>query len=55
MDDRLQVSEYRYVTDLVIHDVVPNGLCPLGASNLTAAPHNPGDGECDPVVGQGAQ
>ncbi|WP_395690404.1 isopeptide-forming domain-containing fimbrial protein [Nocardioides sp.] len=47
----VQVSEYRYVTDLVIHDVSPNGLCPLGATNLT---HDPTaqDAECDPVAGK---
>ena len=48
----VQVSEYRYVTDLVIHDVVPNGLCPLGSTNLTQSP-NAQDAECDPVSGKG--
>ena len=47
----VQVSEYRYVTDLVIHDVTPNGLCPLGGSNLTQAP-TAQDDECDPVTGR---
>ncbi|MGB0099122.1 MAG: hypothetical protein WBP61_02455, partial [Nocardioides sp.] len=48
----LQVSEYRYVDDVVVHDVVPNGLCPLGGTNLTQSP-NAQDAECDPVAGKG--
>lgn len=48
----LQVSEYRYVDHVVIHDVVPNGLCPLGAGNLTTG-NSAGDSECDPVAGKG--
>lgn len=48
----LQVSEYRYVDHVVIHDVVPNGLCPLGATNLTTG-NSAGDAECDPVPGRG--
>ena len=49
----VQVSEYRYVTDLVIHDVSPDGLCPLSATlNLT---HNPNaqDAECAAAPGKG--
>jgi uncharacterized repeat protein (TIGR01451 family)/fimbrial isopeptide formation D2 family protein len=46
----LQVSEYRWLTNVSIHDVVPNGLCPLGATNLA---HDPGgqDDECAPTGG----
>ena len=47
----LQVSEYRYVDHVVIHDVVPNGLCPLGSSNLTTG-NSASDAECDPVSGK---
>ena len=32
-----QVSEYRYLNDVQIHDVLPNGLCPLGAKNYEDA------------------
>ncbi len=46
----LQVSEYRFVNDVVIHDVVPNGLCPLGPTNLTHATSG-SDSECAPVSG----
>ncbi|WP_345528230.1 isopeptide-forming domain-containing fimbrial protein [Nocardioides endophyticus] len=46
----LQVSEYRWLTDVSIHDVVPNGLCPLGATNLAHTP-NGQDSECGPTGG----
>lgn len=48
----LQVSEYRFVEDIVITDVVPNGLCPLGGFNLTTG-NSASDAECDPVGGKG--
>ncbi len=46
----LQTSEYRTVDDVVIHDVLPNGLCPLGSQNY----ENPSDtkSECNPVAGK---
>jgi uncharacterized repeat protein (TIGR01451 family)/fimbrial isopeptide formation D2 family protein len=47
----LQVSEYRYVDDVVIRDTVPNGLCPLGATNLTTQ-NDASDAECAPVAGR---
>lgn len=47
----LQASEYRWLTDVVIHDVVPDGLCPLGTSNLTFDPSGT-DSECAPVGGK---
>lgn len=47
----LQVSEYRFLDDVVIHDVVPNGLCPLGPTNLTHATSG-SDSECAPVAGK---
>jgi fimbrial isopeptide formation D2 family protein/uncharacterized repeat protein (TIGR01451 family) len=48
----VQVSEYRSVDDVTIHDVVPDGLCPLGPVN---AEHTPpaARAECDPVAGKG--
>ncbi|HEX3738060.1 MAG TPA: isopeptide-forming domain-containing fimbrial protein [Solirubrobacterales bacterium] len=47
----LQVSEYRYLDNVVIHDTIPNGLCPLGPENYA---HNPigDDSECAPVAGK---
>ena len=47
----MQVSEYRFLNDVTIHDVVPDGLCPLGPVNET---HNTSgdDSECDPVAGK---
>ena len=46
----IEVSEYRYVDNVRIHDVVPNGLCPLGPVNYT---HNTSgdDSECAPLAG----
>ncbi len=46
----MQTSEYRTVDDVVVHDVLPNGLCPLGSKNY----ENPVDqkAECDPVTGK---
>jgi uncharacterized repeat protein (TIGR01451 family)/fimbrial isopeptide formation D2 family protein len=37
-------SEYRYNTAAVVTDTVPNGLCPLNTTNLTAS------AECEPDV-----
>lgn len=47
----LQVSEYRYVDNVTIHDVVPNGLCPLGPENY-AHEASGEDSECAPVSGK---
>jgi uncharacterized repeat protein (TIGR01451 family)/fimbrial isopeptide formation D2 family protein len=47
----LQVSEYRWLTDVSIHDVVPNGLCPLGTTNLAHSP-DAQDNECGPTGGK---
>jgi uncharacterized repeat protein (TIGR01451 family)/fimbrial isopeptide formation D2 family protein len=47
----LQVSEYRYVDHVVIRDTVPNGLCPLDASNRTTG-NSASDAECDPTAGK---
>jgi large repetitive protein len=38
----LNSSEYRYNTGAVVTDTVPNGLCPLSSTNLTAS------SECEP-------
>ncbi len=38
----LHSSEYRYNTDAVVTDTVPNGLCPLSSTNLTSS------SECEP-------
>lgn len=46
----LDTSEYRSVRDGVVTDTLPNGLCPLGATNLTRTP-NGRDAECAPVSG----
>ena len=35
-------SEYRYNTEVEVEDTVPNGLCPLSSTNLTASE------ECEP-------
>jgi large repetitive protein len=40
----LNSSEYRYNTDAVVTDTVPNGLCPLSSTNLSS----PLSGECEP-------
>lgn len=45
-----ETSEYRSVRDATVTDTLPNGLCPLGATNLTRTP-NARDVECDPVGG----
>lgn len=47
----LQVSEYRYVDHVVIRDTVPNGLCPLGTTNLTTG-NSATDAECAPTAGK---
>ena len=46
-----QTSEYKFVDDATVTDTLPNGLCPLGATNLA---HNADadDAECNPVGGQ---
>ncbi len=46
----IEVSEYRYVDDVRIHDVVPNGLCPLGPVNYTHETSGD-DSECAPLAG----
>jgi uncharacterized repeat protein (TIGR01451 family)/fimbrial isopeptide formation D2 family protein len=40
----LNSSEYRYNTDAVVTDTVPNGLCPLSSTNLSS----PASSECEP-------
>ncbi|HTR75117.1 MAG TPA: isopeptide-forming domain-containing fimbrial protein [Solirubrobacterales bacterium] len=47
----LQVSEYRYLNNVVIKDEVPDGLCPLGEKNYTRETYGD-DSECDPVSGK---
>lgn len=47
----LQVSEYRFVDHVVVRDTVPNGLCPLGTTNLTTG-NSGSDGECAPTSGK---
>lgn len=47
----LQVSEYRYVDHVVIRDTVPDGLCPLGTTNLTTGT-SATDAECAPTAGK---
>lgn len=47
----LQVSEYRYVDHVVVRDTVPDGLCPLGTTNLTTG-NSPSDAECAPTAGK---
>lgn len=47
----LQVSEYRYVDHLVVRDTVPDGLCPLGTTNLTTG-NSSTDAECAPTAGK---
>jgi uncharacterized repeat protein (TIGR01451 family)/fimbrial isopeptide formation D2 family protein len=46
-----ETSEYKYVDDATITDTLPNGLCPLGASNFTHQPASAdgSDSECDPT------
>nr|WP_246851464.1 isopeptide-forming domain-containing fimbrial protein [Patulibacter sp. SYSU D01012] len=46
----VQTSEYRTVRDIVVDDVLPNGLCPLGATNLEGGGQR--STECDPVAGE---
>ena len=36
----------------MIHDVVPDGLCPLGSANLAHRPLTSTDDECDPTAGK---
>jgi uncharacterized repeat protein (TIGR01451 family)/fimbrial isopeptide formation D2 family protein len=40
----LNSSEYRYNTEAVVTDTVPNGLCPLSSTNLSS----PLSSECEP-------
>lgn len=47
----LQVSEYRYVDHVVVRDTVPDGLCPLGTTNLTTG-NSATDAECAPTAGK---
>ena len=47
----LQVSEYRSVDNITIHDVVPNGLCPLGPVNAERTPPA-SQTECNPLAGK---
>jgi len=46
----LQASEYRSVANIRATDVLPDGLCPLGAVNHEQGA--PSSSECDPVGGQ---
>jgi uncharacterized repeat protein (TIGR01451 family)/fimbrial isopeptide formation D2 family protein len=47
-----QTSEYRSVQNATVTDTLPNGLCPLGATNLTSR-NDAADSECAPVSGVG--
>lgn len=47
---RLEASEYRSGAAITVTDTLPDGLCPLGATNLAAAP-DAQDSECAPVGG----
>jgi fimbrial isopeptide formation D2 family protein/uncharacterized repeat protein (TIGR01451 family) len=51
----IETSEYRYSRNLEITDLLPNGLCPLGAENFegpTIGGATEPKAECDPVAGQ---
>ncbi len=45
----LQTSEYRFVDGATVTDTVPDGLCPLGASNFTTGNDPANDSECQPT------
>jgi large repetitive protein len=45
---KVDTSEYVDGSDIVITDTVPNGLCPLGASNFTTG----APADCAPVAGE---
>ncbi|HET6505589.1 MAG TPA: isopeptide-forming domain-containing fimbrial protein [Baekduia sp.] len=47
---RFATSEYRYVDDATVTDTLPNGFCPLDATNRTSG-NDGADSECDPVAG----
>ncbi|MBF6621087.1 MAG: isopeptide-forming domain-containing fimbrial protein [Patulibacter sp.] len=50
-----RTSEYRRVTDGIVTDTLPDGLCPLGAANYeqtTAPAPSTANAECDPVSGE---
>jgi large repetitive protein len=44
---QIDTSEYRYVDDVRVTDTLPDGLCPLGGSNLEGGGDL--DTECDPT------
>ncbi|MBE2317197.1 DUF11 domain-containing protein [Solirubrobacter sp. CPCC 204708] len=46
-----ETGEYKFADDATVTDTLPNGLCPLDATNRTSSNHA-SDGECDPVVGR---
>jgi uncharacterized repeat protein (TIGR01451 family)/fimbrial isopeptide formation D2 family protein len=46
----VQVSEYRYLNNVTINDIIPNGLCPLGPENYAHEPSGD-DSQCAPVSG----
>jgi uncharacterized repeat protein (TIGR01451 family)/fimbrial isopeptide formation D2 family protein len=45
----LQTSEYRFVNGATVTDTIPDGLCPLGASNFTTGNDPANDSECAPT------
>lgn len=46
-----ETSEYKFVEGATVTDVLPDGFCPLGPTNLTTG-NDPADAECDPVPGR---
>ena len=44
---RIDTSEYRYVDDVRVDDTLPDGLCPLGGSNLEGGGNQ--QTECNPT------
>lgn len=48
---RFETSEYKFVDGATVTDTLPDGLCPLGPTNLIGG-DDPTDLECDPVPGE---
>jgi uncharacterized repeat protein (TIGR01451 family)/fimbrial isopeptide formation D2 family protein len=49
---RFRTSEYRSVSGMRVTDTLPDGLCPLGTTNLEGGTPAQASTECDPVAGQ---
>jgi large repetitive protein len=47
----IESSEYRFVNNVRVNDLLPNGLCPLGKANYETPTENPADTltECNPT------